>query len=171
MLTPILLIAVDRVRPGAQQGWQDADHGKDSIKENPNAALEGRRALHTVRPPRCFVKYALQHGFSLIPVYTFGESDTYWNAPGFWKFRWGILNDRKLPAIVPFGRWWFPLLPRPVELNTIGGEALKLPKIEKPTKEDVDKWHEAYVQHLKKHFNTYKKEFGGSEANSELEIW
>ncbi|GMH57156.1 hypothetical protein TrRE_jg12313 [Triparma retinervis] len=71
-----------------------------------------------------FVKYALQHGFTLTPVYTFGESATYWNASGFWK----------LP-------------------------------------EDVDKWHKAYMEHLKKHFDTYKKEFGGTEADSELEIW
>ena len=117
-----------------------------------------------------FVKYALQYGFTLTPVYTFGESSTYWNAPGFWGLRWW-LNDRKLPSILPFGRWWFPLLPRPVELNTIGGEPLKLPKIEKPTPNDVDMWHGVYVEHLKKHFDAHKKEFGGIEAESELEIW
>ena len=63
------------------------------------------------------------------------------------------------------------MLPRSVDLNTIGGEPLRLPKIEKPTAEDVDKWHKAYMEHLKKHFDTYKKEFGGTEADSELEIW
>ena len=117
-----------------------------------------------------FVKYALQHGFSLIPVYTYGESATYWNASGLFSLRWWF-NDQKLPAILPFGRWWCPLLPRSVELNTIGGEPLKLPKIEKPTLNDVNIWHDAYMQHLARHFETHKKEFGGVEANNKLEIW
>lgn len=34
-----------------------------------------------------FVKYALQYGYRLVPVYTFGESDTYYNLPGLYGLR------------------------------------------------------------------------------------
>ena len=125
-------------------------------------------------PPRSkgFVKYALQHGYSLTPVYTFGESETYSNVQGMTKFRYTI-NDWKLPAIVPFGKWWFPLLPKAVELHTVGGRPLKLPRIEKPTKEDVDVWHGKYMQHLTEHFDEHKGTFGVASGSSkrELEIW
>ncbi len=115
-----------------------------------------------------FVKYALQHGYALQPVYTFGESDTYSNLQGSWSLRW-TLNDWKVPAIVPVGRWWCPLLPRACELHTVGGLPLRLPKIDKPTAGDVDEWHGKYVEHLKTHFNKHKKQFGSGER--ELEIW
>ena len=52
-----------------------------------------------------FVKYALQHGFALTPVYTFGENELYDNPEGLWKLRW-CLNDLKIPAILPVGRWY-----------------------------------------------------------------
>lgn len=41
---------------------------------------------------------------------------------------------------------WCPLLPRRVKLMTVFGEPLALPKIEKPSPEDVDQWHAAYVE-------------------------
>jgi 2-acylglycerol O-acyltransferase 2 len=120
-----------------------------------------------------FVVYALRHGYSLTPVYTFGESETYSQPQGMYKLRFA-LNDWKLPAILPFGRWWCPLLPRTnVELHTVGGTPLQLPKIDKPTAEDVDFWHSKYVQHLKAHFDLHKGNFGVASGSHkrELEIW
>ena len=50
------------------------------------------------------MKYALNNGYALVPAYCFGESGTYSNLQGAWKFRmW--LNGFGLPAIVPFGKW------------------------------------------------------------------
>jgi hypothetical protein len=49
-----------------------------------------------------FIKYALQFGYSVCPVYSFGERESYANAPGFYKFRlW--LNSWGLPGILPWG--------------------------------------------------------------------
>ena len=119
-----------------------------------------------------FIKYALQYGYALQPVYTFGESETYANLQGAYKVRWSI-NDWKVPAIMPVGRWWCPILPRGCELHTVGGTPLSLPKIVNPTAKDVDEWHGKYVEHLRGHFNKHKKEFGGGNGSSEreLEIW
>ena len=125
-----------------------------------------------LRKRKGFVKYALQHGYSLTPVYTFGESETYSNPSGFWNARWA-LNDWKIPAILPFGRWFFPLLPKAVELHTVGGSPLRLPRIEEPTAEQVDEWHAKYVTHLKALFDEHKAEFGKASGSDkrELEIW
>lgn len=34
-----------------------------------------------------FIKYALQYGYRVVPVYTFGESETYYNPPGLYGLR------------------------------------------------------------------------------------
>eukprot|EP00386_Alphamonas_edax_P003312 GDKI01010160.1.p1 GENE.GDKI01010160.1~~GDKI01010160.1.p1 ORF type:complete len:340 (+),score=33.82 GDKI01010160.1:51-1070(+) len=118
-----------------------------------------------------FVKYALQHGYSLTPAYIFGEHQTYWNMPGFYKFRlW--LNSFGLPGIVPFGVWWCPILPKDVPIHTVVSTPLVLPKIENPTPGEVDKWHTAYVLHLTQLYDRYKVRFYGPEAKDrQLEIW
>ena len=72
-----------------------------------------------------FIKYALQYGYNLMPVYTFGEADTYLNHDGGydWKFK---LNDKSIPTIVPFGEWWCPLLPRyNTRLHSVAGRFVK----------------------------------------------
>ena len=40
--------------------------------------MSGRKGL---------VKYALQHGYALTPVYTFGENRTYWAFSGLLRLR------------------------------------------------------------------------------------
>jgi 1-acyl-sn-glycerol-3-phosphate acyltransferase len=50
-----------------------------------------------------FIKYAIQHGVALVPVYVFGEKRTFSNLQGFWGFRlW--LNSFGVPGVCPLGR-------------------------------------------------------------------
>lgn len=117
-----------------------------------------------------FVKYALENGYSLTPIYCFGENKTYSNLQGFWKFRlW--LNDLGFPAVMPFGTSWLPLLPRDKKMHVVVGKPL-LPKsgaIMKPTKEQVKEFHTQYCDALKELFDKHKKNYG--EADSVLEFW
>jgi len=118
-----------------------------------------------------FIKYALQFGYGVYPIYTFGESDTYYNPSGgyWWRLK---LNDHDVPAIFPIGKWWCPLLPRhDVGLHTVVGKKLVLPKIEEPTPEDVAKWHAVYVGELKALFDRHKATCSARGAAAELEIW
>ena len=56
-----------------------------------------------IKKRRGLFKYALQHGpYRVVPVYAFGERDTYSNLQGGWSLRLWI-NSFSLPAIVPFG--------------------------------------------------------------------
>jgi hypothetical protein len=49
-----------------------------------------------------FVKLALQAGYSLTPVYAFGEKNLYWNIQGMWSVRlW--LSSFGIPSIIPVG--------------------------------------------------------------------
>ena len=117
-----------------------------------------------------FVKYALQYGYSLTPVYTFGECNLYWNLQGCWGLRhW--MNAQKVPAIVCFGRWWCPLLPRSVDVATIGGTPLVLPKIDNPTKADIDEWHGKYCEALVAHYERWEGEYGAYNGKRGLEVW
>jgi len=43
-----------------------------------------------------------------------------------------------------------------------------IPKIEKPSKDDFDKYHTIYINQLEELFSRYKDEFGASEK---LEIY
>jgi len=115
-----------------------------------------------------FVKLALQTGHALRPVYTFGESETYFNLQGFTDFRlW--LNKQGLPGVLPFGVWWCPLLPRQCKVHVVVGQPLQLPLIESPTRDDVSKWHNLYIKSLSRLYEENKEQYGLS--NRKLEIW
>mmetsp|Transcript_55862 Transcript_55862/g.155754 ORF Transcript_55862/g.155754 Transcript_55862/m.155754 type:complete len:373 (+) Transcript_55862:98-1216(+) len=117
-----------------------------------------------------FIKYALQHGYRVHPVYTFGESSTYRTFTGFVRFRlW--LNKFGVPAVIFFGFPWLPLLPRPqAELTTCVGKAIQMPRIAEPSKEDVEKWHRAYCDALEAVFHE-NKEAAGLPKSATLDVW
>jgi len=139
--------------PGAYQEATCFTYGKDRV------ALNKRRG---------FVKYCLRHGYRLHPVYTFGESETYYTLGGFESFRlW--LNNWGIPTVVFCGLPWCPMLPRRnCELLTFLGEPLELPRIEEPTSEQVDEWHAKYVQALRDLFDKHKAEAGRPDATLEV---
>eukprot|EP00927_Polykrikos_kofoidii_P059328 TRINITY_DN54508_c0_g1_i1.p1 TRINITY_DN54508_c0_g1~~TRINITY_DN54508_c0_g1_i1.p1 ORF type:complete len:497 (-),score=55.78 TRINITY_DN54508_c0_g1_i1:111-1601(-) len=107
-----------------------------------------------------FVKYALQHGYSLTPVYAFGENDVYGNAQmGMsWRLRLneGVLGcPQGLPTVLPFGWRWLPLLPRPnAPLRVVIGPPLRLPHIKNPSREEVEVWHSAYVAAVRRLYDS-----------------
>jgi hypothetical protein len=84
------------------------------------------------------------------------------------------MNNYNIPAIFPWGLWFFPLLPKKdVGLFIVVGRPLALPKLTNPTKMEVAMWHDNYVRELKRIYDDYKEEAYGSERGkvSKLEIW
>ena len=120
-----------------------------------------------------WVKYALQHGYSLTPVFTFGERETYANLQTLMPLRlW--MSTFGLPGILPFGRWWCPILPRDRRLHIVVGSPLLPPPGvgEQPTDAQVDAQHKRYVAALTDLYDRHKVAYYGKEAaNAELEIW
>jgi len=122
-----------------------------------------------IKKRKGFIKYALQFGYSLTPAYVFGERGTFSNVQGLWAIRhW--LNQFGIPAVLPFGKWWCPILPREVQLNIIVGSPLSIPQIPNPSNEDVDKYHKLYIQHLVDLYDRHKDKYYHKNSG-ELEIW
>ena len=131
---------------------------------------KGRDRIYT-RPG--FVKYALQHGVCLLPAFTFGESDLYTNLRAPLYRRVCEFTLMRFGFIIPVfwgPRWWCPLLPRDdVALHTVVAEPVRLPRIENPTRSDVEKYHGAYVTALTRLYDTHKAQFGYHDR--ELEVF
>ncbi|EER14229.1 diacylglycerol o-acyltransferase, putative [Perkinsus marinus ATCC 50983] len=54
-----------------------------------------------------FVRYALREGYSLTPVYGFGETDTFSNVQGMWAFRfWLNSGTFQLPADIGYVQYF-----------------------------------------------------------------
>eukprot|EP00440_Ansanella_granifera_P073872 gb/GFBE01080156.1/.p1 GENE.gb/GFBE01080156.1/~~gb/GFBE01080156.1/.p1 ORF type:complete len:380 (+),score=85.79 gb/GFBE01080156.1/:1-1140(+) len=122
-----------------------------------------------VKKRQGFIKYCLQGGYRVTPVYSFGESETYMAFTGLLKPRlW--LAKQNIPAAAMVGNPLCPLLPlRNVSLLTYVGEPVELPQIAEPTAAEVEKWHGKYMDALKDVFEKHKAEAG--YANSSLELW
>ena len=115
-----------------------------------------------------FIKYALRHGYDLVPCFTVGDSDMFSNPQGAWRFRW-FLNQLSIPAVLPFGFPILPLLPKRVHVRLAIGPPLHLPRIENPTREEVEKHRKRYLAALEA---TYKEAIRGTEsAGRPLEVW
>jgi len=127
--------------PGGFQDATSMKHGVDST---------------VMRKRTGFIKYALQYGYRIHPCYTFGECNCFYTFPGLLRFRlW--LNEYGVPAVVFFGFRWWPLLPRwKVQLYTYLGKAVQLPKITKPTSNEVEHWHGVYIDSLRQLFEEHK---------------
>jgi hypothetical protein len=108
-----------------------------------------------------FIKYALQYGYKVHPCYTFNENKLFYTYNGFEKLGM-LLNKLKFPGCFFIGKYIF--FPRDdVDLCTVIGKPLDLPIIQNPTKEEINAYHELYIQSLISLFNKYKNEFGSSE--------
>ena len=63
-----------------------------------------------------------------------------------------------------------PLLPRTdVELHTVFGRALELPRIDEPSAEEVAAWHATYVRELTALYDEHKAQFGYGTRSLHIE--
>lgn len=133
-------------------------------------AMQYGRDIVVMKKRTGFIKYALQYGYRVHPVYTFGESSSHHTFTGCLDFRFW-LNKFGIPAVVVFGCPWMPLMPKiNISILTYVGKAIQFPKLADPTPEDINKWHQVYCDGLTKVFEDNKKEVG-LPVDAKLEIW
>lgn len=108
-----------------------------------------------------FIKYALQHEYTVFPCYGFNENKTYYY---FSCIKLGLfLNKFKIPGVFFFSKF-LNLLPNfDVDLVTVVGNGIKMPLIPHPTKEDIDKYHQIYIEELVRLFNKYAERFNKTQ--------
>ena len=143
-------------------GFEDATlmkYGKDRTYMNERKGL---------------IKYALQYGYAVTPIYSFGESMTYHTFTPLLKLRL-LLNKYNIPGVVFFGSWIMPLFPRTDScVLSYVGEPLQMPQIDNPSREEIDEHHARYLDALRALFKKHKAEAnadGAGLAAAELEIF
>ncbi|XP_020507071.1 2-acylglycerol O-acyltransferase 3b [Labrus bergylta] len=120
-----------------------------------------------------FVRVALESGADLVPVYSFGENDL---------FRQVIFSDGSLgrrlqdlfKKIMGFAPCLFvgermAFMPYKSQVTTVVGSPISVPKRTTPTDEEVDHYHNLYMDALTELFHQHKVSCGLSE-NHKLQI-
>jgi hypothetical protein len=114
-----------------------------------------------LRARKGFIKYALQFGYQVQPLYVFGEELTYWQ----YNFPKSIalwLNKYKIPATLFIGKYLF-LPDNNIDITVVVGKPIPLPQIESPSNEEVDKYHEIYLKEMEGIFERNKEKYGVSK--------
>lgn len=128
----------------------------------------GRHRVY-IKKRKGFIKYALIHGYSLCPSYTFGEELTYWTWPWLSE-KLLFLNQFKIPAVFFIGRLCSFMPNDRVDLTTVVGKRLVLPQLAEPSNEDVDKWHNEYMKALQALFDKHREKYAAQGKNAKLEV-
>lgn len=127
------------------------------------------QAVLTLERRKGFIKLALRLGASLVPVFSFGENDLYEQLPNPEGSKLRSLQEAfkniigfAPPVIIGRGifQYTFGYVPYRRPIYTVVGKPIDVEKIENPTQEDIDKYHELYLKGLKDIFEKYKVELG-----------
>uniref|UniRef100_A0A8C0KJW8 Acyltransferase n=1 Tax=Canis lupus dingo TaxID=286419 RepID=A0A8C0KJW8_CANLU len=132
-------------------------------------AIPGMHCL-VLRNRKGFVRLALRHGASLVPVYSFGENDIF-NFKAFPTNSWQYLCQITIKKIMKFspcifwGRGLFSadswgLLPFAKPITTVVGRPIPVPQRLNPTEEEVDHYHMLYMEALEQLFEEHKESCG-----------
>ncbi|GMF11953.1 unnamed protein product [Phytophthora lilii] len=117
-----------------------------------------------------FIKLAIQNGYDIYPAYTFGEEYTYHAFPYLQWLRLQ-LNKFRIPGAIFSGLPFCFFLPRPdVDLITVVGKPLRLPRVEHPSRELVEEHHDKYVEALQDLFDSYKAVYA-VDPDAKLELF
>lgn len=110
-----------------------------------------------VEKRRGIIRMALAHGARLVPCYTWGENELWGqvdNPEGSW-LRWGqevFKTLFKWSPVVIVGRGMFQyslgVLPFRRRLTTVLGKPLEMPRIESPTREQIEEHQKRYIEAL-----------------------
>jgi len=111
------------------------------------ATLTTPHALRVyIKKRKGFIKFALRYGYKLVPVLLLGENQVFNTFDYLTKFRL-FLNKLKIPGVLFWSKYG-PLPDPNHDVITVVGKPLQLPTLEKPTPEDIDHWHQRYIEEL-----------------------
>jgi len=126
------------------------------------------------RARRGVIKLALEHGATLVPIYTFGLSECFSTFTGSADPRGGWLSRfcrrYRIGVCLFWGQWGLPI-PRRTRISFVFGRGIKAPKVEAGKALDpavVDGLHAAFCASLREAFDKHKADAGF--PNAELEI-
>ncbi|XP_049644123.1 2-acylglycerol O-acyltransferase 3-like [Suncus etruscus] len=132
-------------------------------------AIPGVHRL-TLRNRKGFVRLALRHGASLVPVYSFGENDIF-RVKSFEEGTWQYVVQvtfKKIAGFSPcifwgrslFSQNFWGLLPLPKPITTVVGRPIPVPQVFQPSEDQVNHYHQLYMQELQQLFEGHKARCG-----------
>ncbi|KAI1724074.1 diacylglycerol acyltransferase domain-containing protein [Ditylenchus destructor] len=137
-----------------------AEEALDSYPDNFNLNLKSRKG---------FVRLALKHGASLVPVYHFGETSVYRqidNERGSRLRNFQSAFKKRLGFTPPIfmGRglynYSFGVLPFRTPIHTVVGAPISVKQCSDPSSEQIDAIHAQYCQALSDLFDEHKTRYG-----------
>ncbi|XP_070267618.1 2-acylglycerol O-acyltransferase 2-B-like isoform X1 [Myotis yumanensis] len=145
-------------RPGGGQVAVLAVGGPLEALEAKPGALSLR-----IRNQKGFVKLALEHGASLVPVFSFGENELYQqfpNPPGSWVRTAQEALQPLLRVSLPLFHGRLGLLPFRRPIYTVVGAPIPVRRSPRPARAQVDALHALYVERLTRLFEEHKERYG-----------
>ncbi|XP_028911583.1 2-acylglycerol O-acyltransferase 3 [Ornithorhynchus anatinus] len=137
-----------------------------------NESLDGAPGEHrlTLRRRKGFVRLALKHGASLVPVYSFGENEIF-SQLVFKEGSWARRLQQVFKNIMGFspclfwgrGLIWprsWGLLPFRKPVTTVVGRPIPVPHSPNPTPEEVNHYHRLYMEAIEEMFEEHKASCG-----------
>ncbi|XP_025420308.1 2-acylglycerol O-acyltransferase 2-A-like [Sipha flava] len=122
-----------------------------------------------------FIRVAIKAGASLVPVFSFGETNVYGLSEAEPNSIWEKLlkfikwkSGNKVPIGRGFFQYSFGLVPRRHPIVTVVGKPIDLPKIENPEEEIIEKYHQIFIEELTKLFEEHKTKYSLHPNEMEL---
>ena len=113
-----------------------------------------------------FVKVVLQSGVAIVPLYMMGNTTTLKVAKGQALAK---LARSMGMSITWFWGVWGTFVPLPKKVLVVVGKPLDMPQVDSPDQATIDKYHNVYVEEVKRLFDTYKK-YNNDYANKDLKF-
>jgi len=108
-----------------------------------------------------FVRMAMKHGAPIVPVFAFGQSETYrWYRPHWFGLTKAIARQVGAVPMAMWGRWGTPL-PLQAPVDVVIGKPIEVPQTSEPSAEEVDKYLGLFIASMEAMFEKHKDEFPG----------
>ena len=105
-----------------------------------------------IKERKGFIKYALEHNYTIYPVLALNEHKLFWTFRSFEKARlW--LNKFKMPGVLYWNKASGPFLPRDLDWIAVVGRGIRgkyYTNGQEPTAEEINEIHERYIEEIKR---------------------
>ncbi|CAJ1398620.1 unnamed protein product [Effrenium voratum] len=132
-------------------GFAEACFASSAERQVEYSYLKGRKG---------FVKICIEEGKDIIPCYTFGVNWMY-RTPRSLRGLRARLSQKIFVGVIPFFGFMGTSMPLTDETTTVVFPPFEASRY---TPAQLDKAHEAYMAHLKKHFDLNKAKYGMAEV-------
>lgn len=164
------IIQIYGSREVSRHAFESALVNKQSVILVPGGQAEmiesrsGQKQVRLYIGHKGFLRLAMQHGATVVPVLSFSEGELLDNIRAPRLQKWFIKNFAVPFPHFPYGRYFCPI-PRRVPLTIVVGEPMKLKKIRAPSIQEISVLHMKYYASLKDLFERYKDEAGCKDYN------